>query len=337
MANASVKFTLEGNSLTIQCTTEEKMKDICQRYSVKIETNTDCLLFLYGGNRINFESKFIEQANSIDKESNEMNVLVYRNDTDGFICPKCGEKIKLNNEKINDIISSNNSIKDTLNGVKFQIDNIIKNSTNDSLNIQLNNIIIILNSLNEKVKKINDKINNLLRDNGENFDNLENNNNNIVTNMTNNTINLRDVQNNNNKIKGILDIKSNEINNEIILFNTDINNRIDVYLNNQIINMKKENNKWFIDYNFGKSGKYSFQIVFNNIITNMEKFFDDSVNIISLDLTNFDTSNITNMVKMFNNCKKLKEIKGINGFKIINVKDMKSIFKGCKELKSLYL
>ena len=53
MANASVKFTLEGNSLTIQCTTEEKMKDICQRYSVKIETNTNCLLFLYGGNRIN--------------------------------------------------------------------------------------------------------------------------------------------------------------------------------------------------------------------------------------------------------------------------------------------
>ena len=127
MSNAKVNFTLEGNSITIQCTTEEKMKDICQKYSIKIETNVNCLLFLYSGNKINFESKFIEQANPIDRENNEMNILVYKNDNDGFVCPKCGEKIKLNTEKIDDIISSNNNIKDTLNGVKLQIENITKN------------------------------------------------------------------------------------------------------------------------------------------------------------------------------------------------------------------
>ena len=36
-----------------------------------------------------------------------------------------------------------------------------------------------------------------------------------------------------------------------------------------------------------------------------------------LDLSNFDTSNVTNMSFMFSNCNKLKEIKGINKFNFI--------------------
>ena len=77
-----------------------------------------------------------------------------------------------------------------------------------------------------------------------------------------------------NVIKGILGIKSNEINNKIILFNSDINNEIDIYLNNKKINMIKEDKKWIIDYNFQKEGIYQFEIVFNNIINNMNRFFE---------------------------------------------------------------
>ena len=87
-------------------------------------------------------------------------------------------------------------------------------------------------------------------------------------------INNNDYQNKN-VIKGILDIKSNEINNKIILFNSDINNGIDVYLNNKKINMIKEDKKWIIDYNFQKEGIYQFEIVFNNIINNMNRFFQN--------------------------------------------------------------
>ena len=36
-----------------------------------------------------------------------------------------------------------------------------------------------------------------------------------------------------------------------------------------------------------------------------------------LDLSNFDTSNVTTMEFMFNGCSNLKEIKGINKFKKI--------------------
>ena len=36
--------------------------------------------------------------------------------------------------------------------------------------------------------------------------------------------------------------------------------------------MINENNKWKIDYNFEKDGKYEFQIIFKNKITNLYNF-----------------------------------------------------------------
>ena len=51
-----------------------------------------------------------------------------------------------------------------------------------------------------------------------------------------------------------------------------------------------------------------------------------------LDLSNFNTINVTDMSCMFKDCQKLKEIKGINYLNTINIIDMKDIFKGCNEL-----
>ena len=58
-----------------------------------------------------------------------------------------------------------------------------------------------------------------------------------------------------NLIKGILDIKLNEINNKIVLFNTEIKSGIDVYLNNNKINMIQDGTIWKINYNFNKYSK----------------------------------------------------------------------------------
>ena len=41
-----------------------------------------------------------------------------------------------------------------------------------------------------------------------------------------------------------------------------------------------------------------------------------------LDLSNFDTSNVTTMRNMFVKCNKLKEIKGLNKFNTKNVTDI---------------
>ena len=142
---------------------------------------------------------------------------------------------------------------------------------------------------------------------------------------------------NKNVIKGVLDVKLNEINKDIVLFNTDIKEGINVYLNHKQIIMSKNVIEWKIHYDFIKEGKYSFEIVFNSPINNVEGFFEDSYNIISLDLSYFDTSNITNMRYMFNRCNILKEIKGINKIKTNKVTDMEGMFQSCRELEYLDL
>ena len=162
---SKVIFDFEGREVIIQCTKDEKMKDICQRYVNKIDKNINTLIFLYGGKQLNMNSNFNEQANMIDKERNIMKVLVYKNEDNECICPKCGEKIKFNTEKIDDIILSINNSRDAINGIKFNIDNIIKISSDNFVNIQLKSVNVLLNTLNEDIKKINEKLNNLLNNN----------------------------------------------------------------------------------------------------------------------------------------------------------------------------
>ena len=56
-----------------------------------------------------------------------------------------------------------------------------------------------------------------------------------------------------------------------------------------------------------------------------------------LDLYNFNTSNVIDMGYMFNECHKLKEIKGINNFNTSKVTKMNSMFQECYELEYLDL
>ena len=83
--------------------------------------------------------------------------------------------------------------------------------------------------------------------------------------------------------------------------------------------MINEEEKWKIDYNFKEDGKYNFKIVFNNNITSFHRFFQDCSNLYSIDLSNFDSKNATDISYMFNKCIKLKEIKGMDKFNTNNV------------------
>ena len=76
MSEANVIFFLNGENLTILCTTEYKMNDICKNYSTKINKNINSLIFLYEGNKVKFELSFKEQANNIDRNNNQMKILV---------------------------------------------------------------------------------------------------------------------------------------------------------------------------------------------------------------------------------------------------------------------
>ena len=164
MSEAKVTFTLDCINLTIQCTPEDKIKDICNKYATKINDNINSLIFLYGGNQMNMELSFKEQANSIDRNNKEMRVLVYKNETEDFVCPKCGEKIKFNTDKINDIILNNNKIKESINGIKYNIENLVNISTNNIISMQLKNINVIINAINEDLNKNNHKLKSLLNE-----------------------------------------------------------------------------------------------------------------------------------------------------------------------------
>ena len=80
MSETNVVFTLDGVNLTIKFTIEDKMKDICKNYSTKINKNLDSLLFLYKGNKVNFDLSFKEQTNDVDRNNNEIKILLNKND-----------------------------------------------------------------------------------------------------------------------------------------------------------------------------------------------------------------------------------------------------------------
>ena len=56
-----------------------------------------------------------------------------------------------------------------------------------------------------------------------------------------------------------------------------------------------------------------------------------------LNLSNLKTFNVNDMEGIFNECHKLKEIKGINNFNTSNVTNMKAMFNECNELEYLDL
>ena len=163
--NINVIFTFDGKDIAIQCSKRDQVKSICQKFALKAETDLDSLIFLYGGNKVNFDSTIEAQASSIDKKNETMAILVYRKENeDELTCPKCGEKLKLNTQKIEELISFNNDLADSMSGIEDQLENVIKISTINKVNNQLKNIKTLMNTIIEDIKKNKIKLQNLSSD-----------------------------------------------------------------------------------------------------------------------------------------------------------------------------
>ena len=91
------------------------MKDICNKYAIKISKDISEIVFLYNGNQLKEDLTFIEQANKYDKERNKMTILVTEIDSEAttkekekikhakdILCPECGDpiKVKFENYKV---------------------------------------------------------------------------------------------------------------------------------------------------------------------------------------------------------------------------------------------
>ena len=77
MSGAEVIYQFEQQTIIIQCNENEKMKEISEKFSNKIESNLNNLLFLYDGNQLDLDLTFEEQSNKEDKlrKKNEYNCL----------------------------------------------------------------------------------------------------------------------------------------------------------------------------------------------------------------------------------------------------------------------
>ena len=165
MEKINVIFTFDGRDIAIQCSKRDQMKSICQKFALKAETNLNSLLFLYAGNKVNFDLTLEAQASSIDWKNNKMSILVYRKENeDELTCPKCGEKFNLNTQKIEELLSFNNDLVDSMSGIQDQLENVIKISTVNKVNNQLKNIKNVINKIIEDNKKNNEKIQDLSHD-----------------------------------------------------------------------------------------------------------------------------------------------------------------------------
>ena len=89
-------------------------------------------------------------------------------------------------------------------------------------------------------------------------------------------------------------------------------------------------------YRFKKQGTYKIEYIFKNPLTKTNHMFFGCKNIIKLDFSNFDTSQVTNMSNMFYNCNSLKKINLAN-FNTENVDNMSSMFSFCNSLLNLNL
>ena len=150
-------------------------------------------------------------------------------------------------------------------------------------------------------------------------------------------------EDNKNEIICIVYIGENNFNEDILLFNNNEENKndffesINVYIKGNKINLKNIENQWILNYIFKEKGVYEIKIVFNKRMTNLKGLFGGCEMLYSIDISNFDTSNVTDMEYMFSCCEQLKRIKGIEKLKTNKVINMKGMFEECIGLEELDL
>ena len=264
---------------------------------------------------------------------------------------------------IGDIISNKNELENKIKEIKEYIDK-FNNNTNEiieMLNEVKNNInkyykILVEIVNNYDMKNINYETlfnlkeiynnNNLIKDLNE-VNNDENN-----TNKFNNIIKIyKKIKNSKrNEIKLELDIKKEDINKDIyFLDNTNgfcnINGKIGMHCHDLLKELNESNTELYINgiknkyskfFRPEKEGIYKILIKINIQMQDCSFMFFGCNNLIDIDLSSFDTQNVTNIGGMFYNCNNLKRI-NLSSFDTKIVTNMMSMFYSCNNLTDINL
>ena len=111
--------------------------------------------------------------------------------------------------------------------------------------------------------------------------------------------------------------------------NEEIENKIKIIQNGEI-------KIFFLKYIFNKEGKYSIYLIQENYLNSMLGMFYDCSLLQSINLSPFNTNNVTDMKYMFYNCSSLKNI-SLSSFNTNNVTDMRNMFDNYSSLKEINL
>ena len=150
---AEVEFIYNGVNTKIQCQTNEKLKDICQKFINKENINNNNIFYSYDGKLlINEELKIEEIANREDKIRKKMNIIVFDNlinikesdiiQSKYIICPECKEHIRI------DIKDYKINLHNCKKGHK--IENILLDEFEEKQNINRKDIICNICKKNDK-------------------------------------------------------------------------------------------------------------------------------------------------------------------------------------------
>ena len=174
MAELQVNFILENIHFPIQCSKKEKMKNICDKFAKKIDKDINSITFLYKGKPLNFEQTFNEQVNIIDKNINEMEIIVFNKDDNKLSNNEECKLIKINEREKDEIILFYNKVADLIKGTELKIENMYKYHEKSMMDNELKNINIDLNSLYNDILKNNDKLKAIFNDKNKNIINIDN-------------------------------------------------------------------------------------------------------------------------------------------------------------------
>ena len=113
--------------------------------------------------------------------------------------------------------------------------------------------------------------------------------------------------------------------------------------NEELKNLNETNTKLFINgkqqdfkkyFIPEKEGNYEVKIIFTKKLKDCSYMFRNCNNITSIDLSSFDSSDVTNMYYMFGKCHYLKDI-NLKNLNTQNVKDMSYMFNKCRNLQKI--
>jgi len=167
-----------------------------------------------------------------------------------------------------------------------------------------------------------------------------------------NEINNININNKVNIIKGEIYINKDDINKDIRIINSfenvkrenkcvdedddwkyenekEIKENIEIKINGKLI-------KFTYYYKFNKEGKYIIEYSFKNNLSKTCYMFYKCNNLININVTNFNTQNVTNMKSMFYECSSLKNL-DLSNFNTLNVTHMSCMFSWCSSLTNIDL